>query len=102
MLTSHVVRIGGPFYPVLRTLDLLLLGDFRVGLPGPLIRTYRGASRSPSVLSPTYATIRSWCLDAFSKAGFNFAHLATHSLRRSAATVAANSSVSYIAFRHMG
>ena len=97
-----VVATGGPFCPVLRTLDLLLLCEFRLDLPGPLIRTYRGASRVPSATAPTYATIRTWCLDAFSRAGLDCTHLGTHSLRRSAATVAANSSVSDLAFRSMG
>ena len=97
-----IVATGGPFCPVLRTLDLLLFDKFRTDLPGPLIRTYRGASRLPSATAPTYTTIRTWCLEAFSRAGLDCANLGTHSLRRSAATVAANSSVSDLAFRSMG
>ena len=99
---SPMVATGGTFCPVLRTLDLLLLGNFRMDTPGPLIRTYRGASRSPSTTAPTYATICAWCLDAFSRAGLDCSTLVTHSLRRSAATVAANSCVSDLAFRSMG
>jgi integrase len=98
-----VARSNDDYCPVLLTEVFLdILGHAKAG-PGPLIRilgaTKRAAARDRF---PSFPTISTWCKRRFAAVGLDTTHLGTHSLRKAAATVAANSGVPSHILKQLG
>ena len=88
-----VAPVHGPFCPVQRVHEWLTRSGINCGPPGPLFRSFKGTPPQLTDRAPSYSMVRSWCLSAAAAAGIDPTTVGTHSLRKSAATAAANSNV---------
>ena len=88
-----VAPAGGLMCPVARVREWLTRSAIDQGQPGPLFRSFKGNPPQLTDQPPSYAMVRTWCLSAAAAAGIKNIAVGTHSLRKSAATAAANNNV---------
>ncbi|CAI7826797.1 unnamed protein product [Closterium sp. NIES-53] len=98
-----VAATDGPYCPVQTTKKFIKIAGYDSSTEGPLIRVFpRGAKATPQDKSPSYPTLRNWCLEAFRKIGLDPKHLGTHSFRKGAATTAAGVRITDRMFKRLG
>ncbi|CAI7851166.1 unnamed protein product [Closterium sp. NIES-53] len=98
-----IAASAGPYCAVRCTREFIRIAGLTNMPHGPLIRVFnKRAQASPHDKSPSYQTIRSWCLEACRKAGLDATHIGTHSFRKGAATAAAALGIPNRLFKRMG
>ncbi|CAI7932434.1 unnamed protein product [Closterium sp. NIES-54] len=98
-----IAATADPCCPVRCTRRFIQLAGCGPQSEGPLIRVFGHASTCKGqARPPSYITIRNWCKEAFANVGLGELHLGTHSFRKGAATVAANTGVPNRVFKRLG